>query len=113
MAVAAGIAKTYSGDLLLAGGTQMLAVAAIIKSTGSRMPGVVTTIYVRNDPSANVEKIAHQIGVKMFFVDPGFEDLGHSGLGEILYRRSKRRNGGRRSDVSCLSYGPFSGCYPK
>ena len=38
MAVAAGIAKTYSGNLLLAGGTQMLAVAAIIKSIGLPIP---------------------------------------------------------------------------
>lgn len=102
MAVAAGIAKTYSGDLLLAGGTQMLAVAAIIKSTGSRMPGVVTTIYVRNDSSANVEKIAHQIGVKMFFVDPGFEDLGHSGLARYCIGEVKEGMGA--GGAMCLAY---------
>ena len=41
---------------------------------------VVTTSYVRDDPSANVKDLAKQIGVKIFFVDPGFQDLGHSGL---------------------------------
>jgi uncharacterized protein (TIGR00303 family) len=80
MPVAVGIAKTYSGELILAGGTQMLAVSAIIKSIGGRLPRVVTTSYVRDDPSANVQQIAGQIGVKIIYVDPGFEDLGHSGL---------------------------------
>jgi NaMN:DMB phosphoribosyltransferase len=80
MPVAVGIAKTYSGELILAGGTQMLAVSTIIKSIGAHLPLVVTTSYVRDDPSANVQQIAGQIGVKIIYVDPGFEDLGHSGL---------------------------------
>jgi uncharacterized protein (TIGR00303 family) len=80
MPVAVGIAKTYSGELILAGGTQMLAVTSIIKSIGGHLPRVVTTSYVRDDPSANVQEIAGQMGVKIIYVDPGFEDLGHSGL---------------------------------
>ena len=35
MPVAVGIAKTYSGELILAGGTQMLAVSAILKEEGT------------------------------------------------------------------------------
>jgi uncharacterized protein (TIGR00303 family) len=80
MPVAAGIAKRYAGTLLFAGGTQMLAVCAVIKSLGGSVPSVVTTAYVRDDPSANVQALADQIGVDMIFVDPGFGDLGHSGL---------------------------------
>ena len=80
MPVAAGISSTYTGHILLAGGTQMLAVSAIIKAMGLRLPSVITTSYVRDDPSANVEQIARQIGVKIFYVDPGFGDLGHAGL---------------------------------
>ena len=34
MPVAVGIAKTYTGSLILAGGTQMLAVSAVIKVLG-------------------------------------------------------------------------------
>ena len=102
MAVAAGIAKTYSGDLLLAGGTQMLAVSAIIKSIRSTLPGVVTTIYVRNDRSANLENIAHQIGVKIFYVDPGFEDLGHSGLARYCIGEVKEGMGA--GGAMCLAY---------
>lgn len=80
MPVSVGISKTYSGTLILAGGTQMLAVSAIIKSLGGSLPSVVTTSYVRDDPSANVQQIADQIGVRIIYVDPGFGDLGHSGL---------------------------------
>jgi uncharacterized protein (TIGR00303 family) len=80
MPVAVGIAKAYSGQLFLAGGTQMLAVSAIVKKENGSLPRVVTTSYVRDDPSANVSHIAEQIGIDIFFVDPGFGDLGHAGL---------------------------------
>jgi uncharacterized protein (TIGR00303 family) len=80
MPVAVGIAKTYSGELILAGGTQMLAVSAVIKAEGGSLPYIVTTSYVRDDPSANVQQIAKQIGVKIIYIDPGFGDIGHSGL---------------------------------
>ena len=80
MPVAVGIAKTYSGELILAGGTQMLAVSALLKEEGRSLPYVVTTSYVRDDPSANVRHIAEQIGLDIIFVDPGFGDIGHAGL---------------------------------
>ncbi len=102
MAVAAGIAQSYSGNLILAGGTQMLAVAAIIKSIGSPPPFVVTTIYVRNDKSANVDSIAHQIGVKIFYVDPGFEHLGHSGLARYCIGEVKEGMGA--GGAMCLAH---------
>jgi NaMN:DMB phosphoribosyltransferase len=102
MAVAAGIARTYSGDLILAGGTQMLAVAALIKSIGSPLPMVVTTIYVRNDKSANVDTVAHQIGVKIFYVDPGFENLSHPGLARYCIGEVKEGMGA--GGAMCLAY---------
>jgi NaMN:DMB phosphoribosyltransferase len=80
MPVAAGIAKSYSGTLILAGGTQMLAVSALIRALGQKLPRVVTTSYVRDDPTANVRALARQIGVHVTYVDPGFGDLGHAGL---------------------------------
>jgi uncharacterized protein (TIGR00303 family) len=80
MPVAAGIAKTYDGTLVLAGGTQMLAVGALIKALGQPLPPVVTTSYVRDDPTANVVALAGRIGVHVTYVDPGFGDLGHAGL---------------------------------
>jgi uncharacterized protein (TIGR00303 family) len=80
MPVAAGLASGYAGKLVLAGGTQMLAVAAVLKAMGLHPPDVATTCYVRDDPTADVEETAHAIGVKLYVVDPGFGSLGHSGL---------------------------------
>lgn len=80
IALAAGIAATYSGSLILAGGTQMLSVAAVVRAMGRAVPRVATTCYVRDDPSANFASLAEQIGVMVTYVDPAFGNLGHSGL---------------------------------
>lgn len=80
MAVAVGIAETYKGTLVLAGGTQMLAVAAVLRGLDLPVPVLATTEYVRRDPSANIETLATEIGVQAFYVDPGFATLGHPGL---------------------------------
>ena len=102
MPVAAGISSTYTGHILLAGGTQMLAVSAIIKAMGLSLPSVVTTSYVRDDLSANVEQIARQIGVKIFYVDPGFGDIGHAGLARYCIGEVKEGMGA--GGAMCLSY---------
>lgn len=80
MPVCAGIVSTFSHRLVLAGGTQMLAIAAVVKAMGLRMPKVATTVYVRDDPSANFAEIAESIGVPVVYVDPEFGNLGHAGL---------------------------------
>jgi len=102
MPVAAGISSTYTGHILLAGGTQMLSVSAIIKAMGLPLPYVVTTSYVRDDPSANVEQIASQIGVNIFYVDPGFGDIGHAGLARYCIGEVKEGMGA--GGAMCLSY---------
>ena len=102
MPVAVGIAKTYSGELFLAGGTQMLAVSAVIKAEGRSLPYVVTTSYVRDDASANVQQIAGQIGVDIIYVDPGFGDLGHSGLARYCIGEVKEGMGA--GGAMCLAY---------
>ena len=102
MPVAVGIAKTYSGELILAGGTQMLAVSALIKVEGGALPYVVTTSYVRDDPSANVQQLAGQIGVKIIYVDPGFGDIGHSGLARYCIGEVKEGMGA--GGAMCLAY---------
>jgi NaMN:DMB phosphoribosyltransferase len=102
MPVAVGIAKTYSGELILAGGTQMLAVSSILKSLGGPLPLVVTTSYVRDDLSANVQQTAGQIGVEIIFVDPGFEDLGHSGLARYCIGEVKEGMGA--GGAMCLAH---------
>jgi len=102
MPVATGICCTYTGHIFLAGGTQMLSVSAIIKAMGAPLPYVVTTSYVRDDPSANVDQIARQIGVQIFYVDPGFGDLGHTGLARYCIGEVKEGMGA--GGAMCLSY---------
>jgi uncharacterized protein (TIGR00303 family) len=102
MPVAAGISSTYTGHLLLAGGTQMLAVSSIIKAMELPPTSVVTTSYVRDDPSANVEQIARQIGVKIFYVDPGFGNIGHLGLARYCIGEVKEGMGA--GGAMCLAH---------
>jgi len=102
MPVAAGIAKKYTGSLLFAGGTQMLAVCAVIKAMGGTQPAVVTTSYVRDDPSANVQALADQIGTDIIYVDPGFGDLGHAGLARYCIGEVKEGMGA--GGAMCLAY---------
>ena len=80
MAVTAGIVAGYTGKVYLAGGTQMLAVASIIAALGLNIPDVVTTVYVRDDPTANSSDLAKKIGASIIYVDPDFGNIGHSGL---------------------------------
>jgi uncharacterized protein (TIGR00303 family) len=93
MPVAAGIQKTYTGTLVFAGGTQMLAVSALIKALGQPLSPVVTTCYVRDDPTANVPALVSRIGVHVTYVDPGFGDLGHAGLARYCIGEVKEGSG--------------------
>ena len=80
LAVAAGIAASFKGDTVLAGGTQMLAVAAVLRELGKKVPSVVTTVYVRDDPTAGFTATADMIGTHVYYVDPDFANIGHNGL---------------------------------
>lgn len=80
MPVCAGIAATYPGTLVYAGGTQMLAVAALVKALGGTPPRLATTVYVRDDANATFEQTAAEIGTTAWFVDPDFGNIGHPGL---------------------------------
>lgn len=93
MPVAAGIAKGYTGTLILAGGTQMLAVAALMKALGQDLPRVVTTAYVRDDLTAGVPLLARRIGVDVTYVDPGFGTIGHAGLARYCAGEVKEGTG--------------------
>lgn len=91
--VAAGIATAYTGTLVLAGGTQMLAVCSLLKAMGRTMPIVVTTAYIRDDKSANFGELAKIMGVPVYYVDPGFDQLGHDGLARYCKGEVKEGTG--------------------
>ena len=77
--IVAGCDMNHS-QIILAGGTQMLGVAALIKTLGNQIPDIATTIYVKEDPSSNCAEIAEQIKATVWYVDPDFGELGHKGL---------------------------------
>lgn len=110
MPVAAGIASTYAGTLILGGGTQMLAISALLRAMGHKLPLVATTSFVRDDQSANVQDLADQIGVRMLIVDPGFHDIGHDGLARYCIGEVKEGMGagGAMALSYLLGYSPES-----
>ena len=105
---AAGIAEGYSGKLFLAGGTQMLAAAAVIRALGNTVPDVVTTSYVYNDPTATFRETAAAIGCDAYYVDPGFDAIGHAGLARYAEGEIKEGSGagGAMFLASLLGYTP-------
>ena len=80
----------------------MLAVAALIKGMHNTLPQVVTTRYVQEDTSANVDKIAEEIGVGIFYVDPDFGSLGHEGLARYCIGEVKEGMGA--GGAMCLAH---------
>lgn len=68
-------------EVVLAGGTQMLAVAALLKAMGlPKLPLVATTRYVMEDPSADFAKLAEAIGVETYAAPLDFSNSPHAGL---------------------------------
>ena len=101
--VAAGIANTYTGTLVLAGGTQMLAVCGVIKAMNDSVPAVATTVYVRDDRTANVQELAEMMGISIYYVDPGFGELGHDGLARYCHGEVKEGTGaGGAMFMACM-----------
>lgn len=93
MPIAVGIATGFTGNLILAGGTQMLAVCALLKKMEEDLPFVITTEYVRSDRSANFEELVRKIGVRAAFVDPDFGEIGHAGLARYCIGEVKEGTG--------------------
>jgi len=81
LATAAGFAlgaRESGTAVTLAGGTQMFAVAALVRHAGAEGPlSLATTSFVAGDPSANVDALAAELGVEVTVTDPGFEALDH------------------------------------
>jgi len=106
--VAAGVVKSYKGTVILAGGTQMLAVCSVIKALNGPVPAVATTTFVRDDKTANVKELADMIGVPMYYIDPGFGKIGHDGLARYCHGEVKEGTGagGAMVMASLMGYTP-------
>ena len=105
--VAAGIAHSYRGTLVLAGGTQMLAVCSVIKAMNGHVPVVATTSYVRDDHTANMQELAAMMDICIYYIDPGFGELGHDGLARVLHPERSRKVRSRGSHVHGLGHGLY------
>jgi uncharacterized protein (TIGR00303 family) len=76
---AAGLRK--GTEIVLAGGTQMLAVAAILREVSpSVRPLVATTVYVERDRSSSFSELARAIGVDTYLAPLDFSGSAHKGL---------------------------------
>lgn len=77
--LAAGLGKT---PVILAGGTQMASIFAVVKHLGYTTDNVriVTTVYVVRDESANFAQLADEIGASYEGIDPEFGKSVFKGL---------------------------------
>jgi uncharacterized protein (TIGR00303 family) len=68
-------------ELILAGGTQMIAVAALLSKTDPlRKPLVATTRYVAEDKSSSFLELAESLGLKTYAAPLDFSDSPYVGL---------------------------------
>jgi uncharacterized protein (TIGR00303 family) len=81
LAVVAGLtvgAAETETDVLLAGGTQLAAAAALARHAGVEAPlSLATTSFVAGDDSADVAGLTADLDVDLTVTDPGFERLSH------------------------------------
>ncbi|MGC8645241.1 MAG: nicotinate mononucleotide-dependent phosphoribosyltransferase CobT [Thermoplasmata archaeon] len=74
--------REFRGKIYLAGGTQMLAVAALLKLDGVTPEGIVTTRYVVGDKTATFSRTAREIGVDFIEVPLDLSVSKYQGLRE-------------------------------
>ncbi len=92
MAAAAGLVDGLGAKTMLAGGTQMVSVLAVIKHLGlKRDVSIATTSYVADDASANFREMTEMLGYQAFAADPGFGSSKRKGL--RMYERGDVKEG--------------------
>ncbi|WP_406656844.1 TIGR00303 family protein [Methanolobus sp. ZRKC2] len=102
--IAAGLGDTR---LILAGGTQMESIYAVIKHLGYPTDNImiVTTSYVSSDGSANFGDIAKQLGARCYGVDPCFGESCSEGLRQYELGFVKEGVGAGGAMYLALMYG--------
>jgi len=83
-------AKEAGAKVILAGGTQMVCIAALLKHLGVGLEGIflATTKYIASDPSIRFGEMMEVLGCDYTATDPGFkeseiEELGRYESGEV------------------------------
>ncbi|MDL2271268.1 TIGR00303 family protein, partial [Methanobrevibacter sp. OttesenSCG-928-I08] len=82
----AGLILGGNGPIILAGGTQMVAVCAVVKAIQPNFDfsriNLATTVYVAKDNTADLFDLAHQVDKDLTInvVNPMFENSDHPGL---------------------------------
>lgn len=65
-------------DVTLAGGTQMVAVAALVRHTGIEVPlSLATTSFIAADETAAIDDFAADLNLDLTVTDPKFDRLDH------------------------------------
>ena len=105
LATAAGFAHgALESDtaVTFAGGTQLLAVVALLRHAGveATLP-VATTSFLAADPSANVEALAADLDAALTVTDPGFAGSSHSAMAG--YARGEAKEGVAMGGVLALA----------
>ncbi|WP_457753874.1 nicotinate mononucleotide-dependent phosphoribosyltransferase CobT [Thermococcus sp.] len=82
MATVIGISQGFKGDVVLAGGTQMLAIAALLKAMDEDLSRfmIATTKWVVNDESSTFKKTAKEIGIIYYYAELDFSKSKFKGL---------------------------------
>ncbi|GAB3022537.1 nicotinate mononucleotide-dependent phosphoribosyltransferase CobT [Natronobiforma cellulositropha] len=82
--VQAAVAGVVTGALesgtavTLAGGTQLVAVAALVRHAGIGGPlSLATTSFVAGDPAVDLERAAERFDLELTVTDPGFDESEH------------------------------------
>ena len=74
----------------LAGGTQLLTAAALVRHAGVDAPlTVATTSFVANDQSADAAALADDLQVDLRVTDPGFDDEDHPAMAAFARGEAK------------------------
>ncbi|UPV72872.1 TIGR00303 family protein [Halorussus limi] len=84
-----GAARTGTA-VTLAGGTQMLAVAALARHAGVERPlALATTTFVADDPAADLRGAAADFDLDLTVADPGFEESDHPAMARYVAGEAK------------------------
>ncbi|MEM3238353.1 MAG: TIGR00303 family protein, partial [Thermoplasmata archaeon] len=80
MAFINGFVPEFEGSVYLAGGTQMLAVAALLKEQGIKVKKITTTRYITEDKLSSFKKTAAEIGAEYYSAPLNFSRSKYKGL---------------------------------